>query len=239
MKIVIKIGTTSIFDQKKQEIKIKVIESLAKDILQLSKNGNEIIIVTSGAVGYGKKLINGKDELSSRQAQAAVGQIKLMQKYSEVFSKQGMDIAQFLLNPDDLTNKIKINNIKKTYGCLKGKVIPIVNENDTTSTEGLTFGDNDFLATELLLSLNFDILIILTEIGALIKNNRILKESNFFSVEDYDKMNISSKGFGGLKSKLLCAKKIIKNGKNCIIAKAGDSILDILSEKANSTKFNT
>ena len=87
--------------------------------------------------------------------------------------------------------------------------------------------------------MNFDILIILTEIGALIRDNQVLKKSNFFSVENYDKMNISSKGFGGLQSKLLCAEKIIKNGKKCIIAKAGDSILDILSGKVNSTRFYT
>ncbi|MEK6906746.1 MAG: hypothetical protein AABW81_03930 [Nanoarchaeota archaeon] len=237
MKIIIKLGTTAIFDSKKQEIKTNVIESLARDVLKLSKKGNEVIIVTSGAVGYGKKLING-DELSSRQAQAAVGQIKLIQKYSEVFSKHGMNIAQFLLNPDDLTNKIRLKNVKRTYEHLKGKVIPIVNENDTTSTEELTFGDNDFLATELLLSMNFDILIILSEIGALIKDNKILTKSNFFSVEDYDSMDIPLKGFGGLNSKLVCAKKIIKNGKICIIARAGDDILEILSGKAESTKFN-
>lgn len=237
MKIIIKIGTAAIFDSEKKKIKENILENLAKDISKLSKEGNEIIIVTSGAVGYGKQIISGNGEVGLKQAQAAVGQIKLMEKYSSIFSKYNLHVAQFLLNSRDLHEKNRIENLKETYRNLRGKAIPIVNENDVTSIEELKVGDNDILAAKLLLNMNFDILIILTEIGALIKNNNTLKKSNLFHVENYDKMNIPSKGFGGLKSKLDSAKIITSHKKRCIIAKAGDSIINILNGKAGATEL--
>ena len=239
MKIIIKIGTAAIFNSKKQKVKEEVIKILAEDVSKLIKKRNEVIVVSSGAVGFGKNMIKGKNGLRLKQAQASVGQVRLMQKYSEIFSKRGLNIAQFLLSSEDLSNKKKMKNIKETYHHLKGKAIPIVNENDTTTIEELSFGDNDILASELLLNLDFDIIIMLTEMGALIKNKHPLKKSNLFSVEDYDKRDVPVDGFGGLKSKLESAKKIAKTGKKFIIARAGDSIHDILSEKVPATRFYT
>lgn len=237
MRIIIKIGTAAIFDSEKKKIKEKILKKLARDVCKLTKEGDEIIIVTSGAVGYGKQIMGGNEEVGLKQAQAAVGQIKLMEKYSSIFSKYKLHVAQFLLNSKDLHEKNRIDNLQETYKNLKGKAIPIVNENDVTSIEELKVGDNDTLASKLLLNMDFDVLIILTEIGALIKNNRPIRKSNLFRVEDYDKMNIPSEGFGGLKSKLECAKLIVNHRKKCIIARAGDSILDILNGKAIVTEF--
>ncbi|VVB82302.1 Glutamate 5-kinase [uncultured archaeon] len=237
MKIIIKIGTAAIFDSGKKKVKEKILKKLAKDISQLTREGNEIIVVTSGAVGYGKKIIPGNEKMGLKQAQAAVGQIKLMEKYSLIFSKYHLQVAQFLLNSKDLNEKNRIDNLKETYKNLMGKAIPIVNENDVTSIEELKVGDNDTLASKLLLNMDFDILVILTEIGALIKNNRPIRKSNLFEVGNYDRMNIPSEGFGGLKSKLECSKLIVHNKKRCIIAKAEDSIIDILNGKTISTEF--
>ena len=236
-KIIIKIGTAAIFDSEKKKIKEKVLKKLVKDVARLISQKNEVMIVTSGAVGYGKRLISGNGEVGLKQAQASIGQIKLMEKYSKIFSRYKMHIAQFLLDYEDLNEKDKIENLKETYKNLKGKAIPIVNENDVTSTEELKVGDNDTLASKLLLNMNFDTLIILTEIGALKKNNKQLRESNLFKTEDYDKMDLPSKGFGGLKSKLDCAKLLVSKKKRCIIAKAGDSMIDILEKKAITTEF--
>jgi glutamate 5-kinase len=143
------------------------------------------------------------------------------------------------LNSKDLQEKNRIENLKETYKNLKGKVVPIVNENDVTSIEELKVGDNDTLASKLLINMDFDILIILTEIGALIKDKVPIRKSKFFNVEDYDRMNIPSKGFGGLKSKLDSAKFLVNNKKKCIIAKAGDSIINILNKKVTTTEFET
>lgn len=237
MKIIIKIGTAAIFDSKKKKIKEKILKQLAKDISKLMQKGHEMIIVTSGAVGYGKQIIAGNGEIGLKQAQASIGQIKLMEKYSSIFSKYNLHVAQFLLNSKDLQEKNRIENLKETYKNLRGKAIPIVNENDVTSIEELKVGDNDTLASKLLVNMDFDILVILTEIGALIKNNIPITKSNFFDVEDYDKMNIPLQGFGGLKSKLDSAKFVINHKKRCIIARAGDSIIDILNKKAVATEF--
>jgi glutamate 5-kinase len=237
MKFIIKIGTNAIFDCEKQIIKENIIDGIAKDVQTLLKKGNEVIIVTSGAVGCGKKFIKGNGELGLKQAQAAVGQPILMENYRKHFSNYNLNVAQFLLTSDDLNNEQKLKNIKETYNNLIMKVIPIVNENDTTTTKELSFGDNDTLAAQLLLSLNFDILIILTEIGALIKNQTSLTKSNSFDTKYYDSLEISNNGFGGLKSKLDSAKKVVGNNKTCIIAKAGDSINDILNKKVIATIF--
>ena len=237
MKIILKIGTAAIFDSKKQKIKKKIIKQLAKDTIKLIKQKHEIIIVSSGAVGCGKKLIKGKNKIGLKQAQASAGQIKLLNEYSKSFSKYNLNIAQFLLTFDDLKDKTKIKNIKETYSNLKAQAIPIINENDVTSIEELSFGDNDVLASKLLFALDFDALIILTETGALIKNKKPILKSNLFSIQDYDTIKIPAKGFGGLKSKLDSAKEITKNGKRCIIAKAGNSILKILSKEISSTEF--
>ena len=213
MKIIIKIGTAAVFDSEKKRIKEDILKNLAGDISKLVEEGNEIIVVTSGAVGCGRGIIHGNGELGLKQAQAAVGQIILMEKYSSVFSEYNLNIAQFLLNSKDLYEKNRIENLRETYKNLKGKAIPVVNENDVTSIEELEVGDNDTLASRLLFSMNFDILIILTEMGALIKNKIPLKKSDLFDVEDYDKMNLPSNGFGGVYTKLTYAKTIIINKK--------------------------
>lgn len=238
MKIMIKIGTTAIFDEEKKQLKEKIIEGLAKDISYLIEKDNEIIIVSSGAVGSAKNIVKGEKGIGLKQAQASVGQIKLMSKYDKIFSKYNLHIAQFLLNSKDLEEKDKIENIKETYKYLKeNKVVPIVNENDVTSTDELKIGDNDTLASRLLINLNFDVLIVLTEIGALRKDKKNVINSNFFEVKDYDNMNISTKGFGGLQSKLDAAKKIVNLNKRFIIAKAGDSIENIILKKVKTTEF--
>jgi len=237
-KIIIKIGTNVIFNSKKHKVNEKFISILAKDVKRLTNKGYEIIIVSSGAVGCGKKIISGKNGTGLKQAQSSVGQVILMKKYSETFLKYGLNISQFLITLDNLNSKTKMHNIQETYNHLKGKAIPIVNENDTISTEELTFGDNDILASQLLLHLNFDKLIILTKLGALLKNKKPVLKSKDFSAENYDRLNLPNEGFGGLKSKLEAARFVDNSKKECIIAKAGDSIEDILNGKVEVTRFN-
>ena len=237
MKIVIKLGTNAVFNQENQSMREDVLEGIAKDTSSLLQKGNEVIIITSGAVGSAKQIIKGNGELGLKQAQAAVGQPILMSNYAKHFSKYNLAVAQFLLSSDDLNNSQNLSNIKATYKNLIGKAVPIVNENDVTVTKELSFGDNDALAAQLIMHLDFDILIILTEMGALIKKGKPLLESNSFDTDYYDSLKIASKGFGGLNSKLDSVKKVLESGKQCIIAKAGDSILDILSGKAVATRF--
>ena len=231
-------GTKAVFDSKSCEIRYDVLSRIAKDISKLLSMENEVIIVSSGAVGCGKAIIGGDGSIGLKQSQAAVGQIKLMEEFSKVFAKEGLHIAQFLLNVDDL-NSDRRENILKAYKNLKGKAIPIVNENDVTAIDELSFGDNDNLASEILRVFDFDILLVLTELGALVFDGKIVKISNNFSVDGYD--NLSSNdgyGFGGLSSKLIVAKKVVGSGKEFVIGKAGDNLVEILSGRGVSTVFS-
>jgi glutamate 5-kinase len=240
MKIIVKLGTNAIFDSINNKIKTEVLKKLAIDASNLIKDKNELIVVTSGAVGLGKTRLNGngKNDVASRQACAAVGQPMLMSAYGDVFSRYNLTTAQFLLTSEDLTNQLRLENLRQAYShYLNRAVIPIVNENDTTATEELTFGDNDYLSLQLLLALNFDTLINFTEKGALIRNKKIVSLTNIYDSKLYDSLKKSGNGFGGLSSKLAAAEKATRAGKQYIIAKAGDSILEVLEDKKMSTRF--
>jgi len=246
MNLIAKLGTNAIFDSEKQKIRKDVLEQLAKDaqifLNEKDKNNkeNQLIIVTSGAVGCGKKRFNKNNynETGLKQAQASVGQPILMQKYISVFNRYSLEVSQFLLTYHDLVFISGIKNIKQTYEHLKNnKIIPIVNENDVTATAELRFGDNDALTTQLAIALNFDTIINYTKRGALIKKGEPIKQTNRFYLGYYDKLETSGTGFGGLKSKLKSAKKAVEAGKTYIIAKAGDSFFKVLSQEVNATKF--
>ncbi len=201
------------------------------------EKGNEIIIVSSGAVGCGSDIIKGNGDIGIKQAQAAVGQIKLMEEFVKVFSWKGLHVAQFLLNVDDLNSERK-EHVFAAYENLRGEAIPIVNENDVTATGELSFGDNDNLAAEILEKFDFDVLLVLTEMGALISEGKRLEFSDKFSDGDYDNLS-SDDGFGsgGLQSKLNVAGRVIEMGKEFVIGKAGDDIVDILEGKIIGTRF--
>ncbi|MFH1889330.1 MAG: hypothetical protein ABIJ58_00420, partial [Nanoarchaeota archaeon] len=177
-KIIIKIGTSVIFDSDRNRIRKGFIPKLARDVSKLRSNGKEIIIVSSGAVGCGKSMIKGNEEIRTKQAQASIGQILLLEKYNKHFKKFNLGIAQFLLTSRELREKESLENIKSTYNQVKNHAVAIVNENDVISVKELSFGDNDNLAKELMLALDFDTLIILTKKGQLIKNGKKLTKTN-------------------------------------------------------------
>jgi len=238
MKLIAKLGTNAIFDAEKQEIKKQVLDQIAEDAQKFTSPENKLIIVSSGAVGCGKKVLPGNSKIRLKQAQAAIGQRILMDEYAQAFSKHNLQIAQFLLTYADLESPIRLQNIAETYYHLSSnKIIPIVNENDTTTTEELSFGDNDVLATELAVKLNFEKIINYTERGALLKNNQPVTSTNQFDPEFYDTLTPKGNGFGGLASKLQSANRALERGIPYVIAKAGDSIADVLSGEAISTEF--
>lgn len=230
-------GTKAVFDSVRGEIRRDVLRNLARDVSELLSKGNEVIIVSSGAVGCGRKIVDKIGGIGVKQAQAAVGQIKLMEEFVKAFSLKGLHVAQFLLNVDDLISSRK-ENVFAAYKHLRGEAIPIVNENDVTTTGELSFGDNDNLAAEILQKFDFDVLLVLTEMGALIRGGKRLKVSDKFFVDGYD--NLSSDdgyGFGGLDSKLQVAKRVVGIGKEFIIGKAGEDIVEILEGHGVATRF--
>ncbi len=236
-KIVIKLGTRVVFDVAHKEVQRGVIRKLARGVSELLKMGNEVVIVSSGAVGCGRNIVEQNGDLGTKQAQAAVGQIELMKEYSDIFWEFNLHVAQFLLNSNDLCSE-RLENIKRTYNALGRGIIPIINENDVTVTDELSFGDNDYLAGEILNKLNFDVLLILTDLGALIKNGVEVLTSEEFDVDYYDNLSRDDGfGFGGLKSKLDVAKKVVGDNRGFVIGKAEDSVVDILRHRVSATWF--
>ena len=164
MKIVIKVGT-GVLTRENGTLDGSSIVHLVSALADLMQQGHQVVLVSSGAVGAGVSVLglpSYPQELSLKQACAAVGQTRLMQAYENLFSHFNVDVAQLLLTAEDL--KCRRSNVQATVLRLfeHGGIIPIVNENDTVSVEELKFGDNDILSVHMARLVEADALFILT-----------------------------------------------------------------------------
>ena len=169
-RIVIKIGSALLIDKNKGGLKNKWLETLALDICNLIKLKKEVVVVSSGSIALGKKQLELKSNLTldEKQAAAATGQISLAHAWKEVMQEHGLNVAQILLAPDDTETRRKHLNARATLiKLLELGVIPVINENDTVSTEEIKFGDNDRLAARVAQMCSADLLILLSDINGL------------------------------------------------------------------------
>ena len=184
--IVLKIGS-SLLVNNKREIRKKWLSSFAKDILKLRSRNKKIVIVSSGAIALGCKKMNLKKtklKLDQSQAIASIGQIELMNLFSQIFSKHKLNISQILLTLDDTEERRRSINAKRTFENLfQLGYIPVVNENDTIATSEIKYGDNDRLASRVAQITNADTLILLSDVDGLFtknpkkfKNAKLIKE---------------------------------------------------------------
>ena len=200
--------------------------------------GKEVLVVTSGAVGLGAKKINATDlsEVSLKQACAAIGQSQLMSIYEDGFSKFDIVTAQILLTEEDFSNRRRYLNLRSTLDTLlKYNVIPIINENDTVSSDELkllydvtqiSFSDNDKLSALVASELDADLLIILSDINGLYDDNpKTNPNANFINevfevTKEIESLGLdaSKGGRGGMKTKLQAAKIVTRSGCGLIIA---------------------
>ena len=228
--IVIKIGSSLLVDKDKG-IRKKWLSSFAKDIKQLKKNNNKVVIVSSGAIALGciKMNYNKKNlKLDKSQAIASIGQIELMNLFSNTFSKYNLDISQILLTLEDTEVRRRSINAKRTFENLFNlDFIPIVNENDTIATSEIKYGDNDRLASRVAQIINADTLILLSDVdGLYTKNPKLFKDSKLIKKvknlnEDLLKINfkgINEFGSGGMNTKIEAAKICQLSGCEMIIA---------------------
>ena len=228
--IVIKIGSSLLVD-KNGKTKIKWLSSFAKDIKKLKSNNKKIIIVSSGAIALGcKKMKFDKTnlKLDKSQAIASIGQIELMNLFSQTFSKYKLNISQILLTLDDTEERRRSINAKRTFENLFHlDYIPIVNENDTIATSEIKYGDNDRLASRVAQITNADTLILLSDVdGLFTKNPKAFKNAKLIKkISNLEKetKNISIKGVnkfgsGGMDTKIEAAKICNLAGCNMIIA---------------------
>jgi len=222
-KIVIKLGSSTVVDNK-GKFKKKWVTSLIKDLKKF-RGKNHLVIVSSGAIALGQnylKIKKKKIKLEMSQAIAAVGQIHLAGEFQKLFDKYKIKTGQILISPDDTEQRRRALNVRRTFDNLfKLKAIPIVNENDTTATAEIKYGDNDRLAARVAQIVGADTLIILSDVDGLYdKSKKIIKtvssiDSNINALID-NKKNLY--GSGGISTKLDAAKICINAGCNMFIA---------------------
>lgn len=249
-KVLIKIGSAVLTGD--NGLDLHIIEQLVEEIVDLKKRGYHIVIVTSGAIASGKHRMGLTGPLKSmpqKQAAAAIGQGRLMRVYSNAFGKYGIYVAQILLTMSDLTDRKRFLNIRNTLTTLMDwGVIPIINENDTVAVDEIKFGDNDHLAAMMANITETHLLINLTNTEGLYDHNpnRSKKAKVIPLVREISEVieqaatdETSDVGSGGMRSKVLAAKKVTAFGIPYIIApgKEPGILRDLFAGKDRGTLF--
>ena len=223
-KIVIKLGSSTVRD-KRGKFKQNWVNSLIKDIKRYKKR-KDFVIVSSGAIAMGQsylKIKKGTIKLEMSQAIASIGQIHLAEEFQKIFKKNNFRVGQILISPDDTEQRKRALNVRRTFDNLfKLKAIPIVNENDTTATTEIKYGDNDRL-TRVAQIIGADTVIILSDVDGLYnKSNKkeLIKEvknldKNIFELAD---TKINNYGSGGMITKLEAANICMNSGCYMFIA---------------------
>ena len=246
--IVVKIGSALLVDGEKG-VRQAWLAALAEDIMALRANGKSIVIVSSGAIGLGRRTPSSTIPLERKQAAAAVGQIALMQAYINVFGMHAVTVAQVLLTPKDTENRRSHLNARATIHALLAQgIIPVINENDTVSTSEIRFGDNDRLASRVAQMIGADLVIQLsTTDGLYTADPRIDDTAKHIPlVEKLSAEHTAMAGdalagvsTGGMKSKLEAAKIATDSGIPMMIGKGVENhaLKNIAEGTARSTLF--
>jgi len=245
-KIVIKIGSSILVDQKGKPKKLWLKE-FAKDIKLLIKKKKQIVIVSSGAIAIGCKYLGIKKnslKVDKSQAVASIGQIELMNFYKNIFNKSKIKISQILLTLDDTEQRRRSINARRTIDNLfKMGIIPIVNENDTTATTEIKYGDNDRLAARVSQIISADCLILLSDVDGLYTDNpkknketRLIKTVKEIdeNIKRYATRTENLYGSGGMKTKIEAAKICQLSG--CYMAIANGNHKNPIKEILESQK---
>lgn len=251
MKIVVKIGTSTL-THSSGCVNIRRIEDFCKILSDIKNSGNEVILVSSGAIGMGVGKLNLKErpsDLAGKQAAAAVGQCELMYIYDRLFSSYNHTVAQILLTAPDLKNSDRHKKFENTMNrLLELNVLPVVNENDTVSTEEIEIGDNDTLAAIVAESVGADLLILMSDIDGLYSTDPH-KDPNATLISEVheltdDIMSLgegagTALGTGGMITKLNAAKIATSSGCDMIITNGArpEQLYDIIDGKAVGTRF--
>ena len=254
-RIVVKIGSSSLMHDNTGKLNLLKIEKLVRILVDIKNSGKDVILVSSGAIAVGRNAIglhDRPDDLSVKQACAAIGQAKLMMVYQKIFSEYNSLAAQVLLTKTIVLNPVSRQNAENTFRELsKLGAIPVVNENDTISTSEIeqvqTFGDNDRLSAVVASITDADLLILLSDIDGMYTDDpRTNPDARFIHyVETIDDSLIqmgkatsgSSVGTGGMASKIAAAMIAANSGADMVITNANnvENIVGILNgEDINS-----
>lgn len=221
-RIVVKVGT-KVLTKSDGSLNQGYLVTLVLQIVELRKHGTEVILVTSGAVAAGKEVLSiaDKPDVVQKQIYAAVGQVKLMNAYADLFEKFGYHSAQVLVSKEDFRDSEHYTNMKRCFeGLLLDNVIPVVNENDVVATTELMFTDNDELAGLVAKQISADALIILTSTNGILdrKGDTISKlgPGDKIYAEEQLTADVSTGGRGGMASKVTTAFDLVNAGLSSI-----------------------
>ncbi len=247
-RIIIKIGT-KVLSREDKTLDVGFLARLVEEVVHLRKKGAQVVLVTSGAVGAGKSLLSQNDAQSEtvrKQVFAAVGQVKLMATYAELFGKHGYLCAQVLATKEDFRDTEHYLNMQHCFeGLLLDNVVPIVNENDVVATTELLFTDNDELAGLVAKQLKADTLIILTGTDGILDDAkqtiREVSEANAEVVAKFISPDTSTGGRGGMLSKFTVARELAKAGVTVWIVngKREERLAQLATQDFVGTKFLT
>ncbi len=251
MRIVIKIGTSTLAHPT-GHLNIRRVRALCECISDIKNCGHQVILVSSGAIGMGVGklgLLQRPKDIPTKQAAAAAGQCELMYTYDKLFSEYNHTVAQLLITGDDIANGKRHQNFTNTiYRLLELGALPIINENDTVSTDEIVIGDNDTLAAIVAQSIRADLLILLSDIDGLYTadphldpNAKLIPTVQVLddSILSLAGSNVTSQGTGGMVTKLRAAAICMKCGCDMIIANGNRpaNLYDILDGKQIGTRF--
>ncbi len=250
-RVVVKVGSSLLVDADKGRLNRSWLESFAADVARLRKRGQEVILVSSGAIALGRRHLNlspGKLRLEESQAAAAVGQIRLAHAYKELLDVHEITVAQILLTLGDTEQRRRYLNARGTLNTLLSLgAVPVINENDTVATAEIRYGDNDRLAARVAQMLGADCLVLLSDIDGLYTENphvnpdaefvpRVLEISA--QIEAMAGGVTSAVGSGGMQTKIAAAKIAVGAGCHLCIAKgAFQQPLKRIEDGARSTWF--
>ncbi len=251
MRIVVKVGTSTLAHHTGR-LNIRRMETLCKVLSDLKNAGNEMILVSSGAIGMGVgklSLQERPEDIPTKQAAAAVGQCELMYTYDKLFSEYGHTVAQILITGSDVTNDDRCAHFQNTlFRLLELGALPVLNENDSVSADEIGIGDNDTLAAMVATTVRADVLILLTDIdGLYTADPRKVPEATRIPVVQEITPEIlaladgagSSFGTGGMATKLYAAQLATHAGMDMVIANGEhpDVLYDILEGVPVGTRF--
>ena len=235
-RVVVKIGSSSLHHEATGKLNFTKLEKLVRELCDIRNQGIDVCLVSSGAIAVGRQVMGFQERpqnISTKQACAAVGQARLMMTYQKMFAEYHQTVGQVLMTKGTMLDNVSRKNAQNTFEELfRLGVIPIVNENDTVSTYEMRFGDNDSLSAIVAALTGADLLILLSGIDGLFTDDPrenpkaklidVVEELNDSVLSMAKASTGSDVGTGGMETKLTAARIATLSGADMIIANGED-----------------
>jgi glutamate 5-kinase len=249
---IVKLGSTLVADEG-GEVREDVLRECCRQVAELCAQRHSVVLVTSGAIARGMRMLQmpvRPSAMEELQAASAVGQGPLYDTYADLLAEHGVKSAQVLLTFFDMSSRMQYLNARRTLQKLiEWGVVPVINENDTTATDEISFGDNDILAAQVSILLSADLLVVLSDVDALFTKDPasnpdaepVPEVDDLSELGRYEiGMSSSHLGSGGMRSKVLAAEMATAAGVPVVICngtKAG-TLVSAVSDQYEGTRFH-